>query len=97
MPRLIWARLMAGGRGLLEQLDARGRRCAACRQALRVDQCQPMGAFAGAGVGGVLERLQAFAVVAAIEQHGAEPGLGVGIVGGEGAKAASAVARSPAR
>ena len=77
---------MAGRRGLLEELDRTAVVTRRARQALRVDQRQPVRAFARAGIGGVLDAAQSFAVGSAVEQHRAVPGFGVGVAGGEGAK-----------
>ena len=77
---------MAGRGSLLEEFDCPLLVARRARQALRVDQRQPVGAFARAGVGGVLDVAQAFAVGAAVELDGAQPGLGIGVFCGERTK-----------
>ena len=77
---------VAGRGGLLEEFDGSAVVARRAGQALGVDQRKPMGAFARAGVGGVLDVAQSFAVGAAVEQDGAQPGLGVGVARRERAK-----------
>ena len=65
--------------GLFEELEGLGVVARRAGQTFRIDQGQPMRAFARAGIGRMLDMAQPLAVGAAVEQHGAKPGLGVGI------------------
>ncbi len=70
---------VSGRRGLLEQVERARLVARRAGKALCVDDGQAMRALARAGVGGALDVAQAIAIGAAIEQHGAEPRLGIGI------------------
>ena len=70
---------MARGGRLLEQLEGPGVVARRALDALGEDQREAMRALGRASIGGVLQGLHGLARVAAIEQHGTEPGLGIGI------------------
>lgn len=74
---------MSGRRSLQEKLVGPAIVARRSGQALGVDQSQPMGALGRSCIGGALDEAQALAVGAPVEQHGAEPGLGIGVARGE--------------
>jgi hypothetical protein len=70
---------MPSRRRLLEQVERPRFVAWRAGEALGVDDGEPMRAFARASIGGALDMVEGIAIGAAIEQHGAEPGLGIGV------------------
>jgi len=78
----LGARVARGG-GLLEQFDGLRLVARLAGETEGIDQREAMVALDRAGIGSALDRAQALAALAAIEQDGAEPSLGLGIAGGK--------------